>query len=202
MIKGKHLPFEVMGRLLALHNHRNLREQRDSFSVIHRHPGGIFRWNAQLLLVPYFHIIETASYGEQLRVHVFHMQSRQILTAAYTNGQWSRVSQTPDDKIRDVVPNRFSRTGWLAKTATKAQLTATARVSGIQKQSLPAITAANANIVIHSAELMQHMDHVSTLYTRWVNELQAPDRPRISKHTHHLHNIEDGSPRGGRLLYI
>lgn len=177
--KSNSLPGELIGRLQSLYEHNNLREQRDTFSAVFKHPGGTFRWNTHLMLVPYFHIIESESFGKHLRLHVFHVQSGNILSAEFKNEKWTRLALTPDDRIRDIIPSRFCRTGWLAKSASRAQIGAVARVRGVQQQALPPITAANANVIIHSAELARHMDEISTLFAYWINEIQASNNRKI-----------------------
>lgn len=170
---SKNLPGELAGRLQSLHDHRNLREQRDTFTSVHKHPGGTYRWNAHLLALPHCHIIESESYGKKLRIHIYHARSGNILTIELNEGKWIRKSLTPEDRIQDTVPQRYCRTGWLAKSASRSQVKAVARITGIQKHALPGITAANANVIIHSAELLQHIDTVTPLLVQWVIEIQS-----------------------------
>ena len=154
-INANRLPTEIVGRLESLTEHQSLREQRETFTDLLKHPAGTYRWNAHLVAIPFYHIIETESYGEKITFHIYHPRSRSVMTLQMQNRRWKRGSITPEDAIEMALPSRCMRTGWLTKQATKGQLSAVAGIIGRREQ--PHITAANANVIIHTHALMPHL---------------------------------------------
>ena len=173
-VNANRLPTEIVGRLQSLTEHQSLREQRETFTSLFKHPPGLYRWNAHLGSIPHYHIIETESYGEVITLHVLHAESNSILTLQMKNQKWKRGSLTFEDAVETILPSRCMRTGWLSKQATRGQLMAVARIVG--QKSLPPITAANANVVIHTHALMPHLSDINQLLGEWINEIESAQK--------------------------
>lgn len=178
-IKTKQLqvPNEIIGRLNSLKDHRNLREQRDTFSSVLMHPCGVYRWNLPLFKLPYHHIVETKDYGEEINLHIYIPSTQSVVSFMMRKKQWICLGSTSDDQLDQVIPDRCMRSHWLCYAASKGQKVAVKKITG-DKSPIPT-TAANANVIIHTHTLMNHIGIIESMLTEWV-ETNALLRTQIA----------------------
>ena len=166
-LRQKQIPNEILGRLNSLQGNRNLREQRDTFSSALMHPCGIYRWNLPLFKLPYHHILETREYGEEILLHIYHPCTQRVVTLMMRKNHWICLGATPDDQLDELIADRCTKTHWLSYPASKGQRIAVKKITG-DKVS-PLITAANANVIIHTQNLMNHIIIIEKMLNDWID---------------------------------
>lgn len=173
------LPKDIIQRLEGLRKHTTLPQQTISFSV--DLPCGErrkLRWNRKLTKLPYPHIISSSDKGNKISLLVFHQKSEQVLELAYEDGVWRRVSSQPIEQAEKAVPNRQRHESkrWFHKSATSAQRYMIARTLKVKLKKLPPLTAYNANLIITTCYLMEHMEIIQGMIDLWLAELARDHR--------------------------
>jgi hypothetical protein len=156
-IKSTSIPSEIISRVERLYEVHSLRGQRDVFTTVLKQGNEKYRWNDHLIALPYYHIVETTKYGDHLKLHVYDIGNRRILSLILENGILHSHRIIDEGQVATILPDRFKRSGWLCKKATTSQIKSVCRIIGIQEKNSPEISAANANVVIQTAALSLYL---------------------------------------------
>lgn len=173
------LPKEIIIQLNKLHGHTTLPQQTVSFSTdLPCGDGRKLRWNRRLKQLPYPHIIQAGNKAENISLLVYHQNSGQVLELAYEGGVWRRVSSQQIEQAEKAVPNRHRHESkrWFHKSATSAQRHLIARILQVKMKKLPPLTAYNANLIITTCYLMEHMKIIHSMIDLWLAELARDHR--------------------------
>ncbi|WP_269538037.1 hypothetical protein [Cerasicoccus fimbriatus] len=177
------LPPEIIDRLESLHQHTTLPQQTMTFSVdLPCGNGKRLRWNRKLKQLTLPHIIDSNDRGEVMSLHLLHEESCKVLSLCYENGEWRRSSLKTLNVAEKDVPNRHKHGSkrWFRKPATTAQLQMMRKILKDTSNSLPPLTAYNANMIINTHRLMPHMRRIRGMIDLWLAELgHSPRAPLL-----------------------
>lgn len=165
----RNAPAEIINRLNQVTKHQSIWEQRNTFSLPQLHGRIRCRWNSHLLVLPYFHIIESDQ--ESTMVHLLLFKHRKILTLKKIFGNWKVHRIAAEEFVSQVVPKRHLRTGHLYKTASRSKMKSVERSLSIKNKQLPALTNVNADILINSINIHPHLKALRILADQYVAEL-------------------------------
>lgn len=177
------LPTDVITRIHSVSRHKKNSEQINALSLVFPHSNAEeHHWYMQNRDFPYLHVINTAKHGSTMSLHVLIPSLGCILTLEKEGWDWYRGGIVKEDEVASVVPWRFSksRSSWMHQLATDRQLETVADILALPVQCVPPLTAFNANAVIQTAILQEHLPKVIPMLNHWISHLRSSGmRPKL-----------------------
>jgi hypothetical protein len=171
--KSLKLPADLLQNLQAIQNHKSIREQRNTFSILRSHHEKKCRWNVQISQFPYLHIIETDQESHLVtKIHV--LIDETILSFRRNNEKWLKPKQTEVAVWTTISHRRKGSFKPIFKKASKAKLQRVSDSTGLYLNSLPCLTEHNANILISSSMFLPYMNDVHKRCSDWIRESIEP----------------------------
>lgn len=154
---------ELLARLRSIKTQRaRLKTQVNTFSTIYYHPEFLSRrWYSPSSSLPLPHVISTQENGSKMNLFVLQSKLRLVLHLRMRCGLWWHHGTFDESDLCGVLPNCSTYSGrQLRAPATEGQVRALARFLQVDQETLPNLTAYNANLLIQEHILQEHITEV------------------------------------------